>query len=129
MTDTDDRRLDVLDVDRRDAIDFPNGGWAPSARLENLDAFPQPSQHVAFRTDPFIRMGPYGTYDRERRRDPASRALVAANAVRVDPSAWLILNDDGATATPMAGRDFVVNELPKRNARQRPNVKCQRGVR
>ena len=58
-----------------------------------------------------------------------TQAPVAAGAVRVDPSAWLMLNDDGTTATPLVARDFVVYALPRRNARQHPNTKCQRGVR
>ena len=56
--DTDDRRLDVSGADRRNAIDFPNERWAPFARLYNLDVLPHPSQNAAFRTDPFMRMGP-----------------------------------------------------------------------
>ena len=40
-----------------------------------------------------------------------------------------MLNDDGTTATPVVARDFVVYALPRRSARQRPNAKCQRGVR
>ena len=35
--DTGDRPRDVSDVDRRNAIDFPDKGWAAFARLFNLD--------------------------------------------------------------------------------------------
>ena len=54
----DGHRLDVSDVDRRIAIDFPNESWALFALSYNLGVFPQPSQHVAPRTDPFIPMDP-----------------------------------------------------------------------
>ena len=74
-------------------------------------------------------MDPDATYDRERGRDIVSRALVVANAVRVDPSEWLQMNDDDATATSLVGRDFGVYELPRRNARQHPNAMGQRGAR
>ena len=72
---------------------------------------------------------PGATYHREWGRDIVSRDLAAAEAARVDPSEWLMMNEDGATVTPLVGRDFEVYRLPRRNARRRPNVKSQRGVR
>ena len=106
VADTENYHLAVSDADRRNAIDFPNDGWAPLARLYNLDTPPQPLRNVASRADPRLSVDPSATHDRECGRDIVSRALVAANAVRVDPSEWLMMNDDGATAKPLRGWDF-----------------------
>ena len=68
----DNRRLDVSSEDRENAIDFPEAGWAPFARLYNLEILPRPSPNAAFRAGPLIPVGPDTRYDWKWGRDLAS---------------------------------------------------------
>ena len=125
----DNRRLDASAEDRANAIDFPTAGWFPFARLYNLEIQPRPSSNAASRAGPLITMDPDARHDREWGRGIAPSAPAAAEALKVDPSAWRMMGEDGATATPLAGLDFVVYELKRRNVRRRPKVHCQSAVR
>ena len=53
-------------------------------------------------------MDPTTKYNREGDMDIASKALEAAGATKVEPSAWCVMKVDGTVRTPLVGLDFVV---------------------
>ena len=61
--------------------------------------------------------------------DIASRALVAAGAVQVDPSEGLMMNAKGDRHSPMTMPDYVVYRIPPRPVRDHCNLGGPWGVR
>ena len=76
-----------------------------------------------------MEMDPGTRYEQGWGRDIPSLALAAAEAVKVDQSAWWMMRGGGATDAPFVGLDFAVYEPKRRNLRRHPVLYCQRGVR
>ena len=53
-------------------------------------------------------MDPDTRYGRKWGRDIASLALAAAEAVKVDQSAWWMMKEGGATGNPLVNLGFAV---------------------
>ena len=61
------------------------------------------------------------TYHRAARRAIVSRALEAVGAVEVDPSTWLMINENGDLYSRMSSPEYVVYRIPPRSARAHIN--------